>query len=224
MLLIEHSCAHCVPNASAADRNGAHLNGVSRAAIRALRRRTPLCAPSRVRAGSVEGAGGEHEAGRCPRFGPAAGVKTRSVQAVSGRCLHPGLGFRTVGDHPCHDRLEVGSCGHDRGALDDGASRGMRSSQSSDQGPNRVVVHVCHRSRFQACGPSPRRGAPPEPSCARLACASEHLTAGALGAEIQGARCAELRARLRAGASASCCAGAAVGHRRPAARRPRRPV
>jgi hypothetical protein len=164
-------------------------------------------------AGSVERAGGEHEAGRCPRFGPAAGVKRRSVQAVSGRCLDPGLGFPTVGDDPCHDRLEVGPCGHDRGALDDGASRGMGSGQSSDQGPNRVVVHVCHRSPFQACGPSPRRGAPPEPSCARLACASEHLTAGALGAEVQGARRAELRARPRARAGASRCAGAALGNR-----------
>ena len=111
-------------------------------------------------AGSVERAGGEHEAGRCPRFGPAAGVKTRSVQAVSGRCLHPGLGLPTMGDDPCHDRLEVSALGHDRGPLDDGAARGMSSGESSDQGPNRVVVHGSIRRPSRHAVPRPRRAVP----------------------------------------------------------------
>jgi hypothetical protein len=108
-------------------------------------------------AGSVERAGGEHEAGRCPRFGPAAGVKTRSVQAVSGRCLHCRLGFPTVGDDPRHDRLEVSPFGDDRGPLDDGAARVMNSGQSSDQRPNRFVVHACHGSPFPGIRSSPWR-------------------------------------------------------------------
>jgi hypothetical protein len=116
-----------------------------------------------VGAGSVERAGGEHEAGRYARFGPAAGVKTRTVQAASGRRLRHGLGFPAVGDDPCHDRLEVSPCGHHRGPLDDGASRGMSSGQSTDQRPNRVVVHACHRSPFRACAPRPRRNQ----ACAR---------------------------------------------------------
>ena len=94
-------------------------------------------------AGSVESAGGKHEAGRCTWFGPSAGMTTGSVQAVSGRCLHRGLGFPAVGDDPRRDRLESSPCGgDDRGPLDDGAAGGMGSGQSSDQGPNRVVVHA----------------------------------------------------------------------------------
>jgi hypothetical protein len=103
-------------------------------------------------AGSVERAGGEHEARRSPRLGPAADVKTRSVQAVSGRCLHRGLGFRAVGKDPRHDRLGVSTCGHDRGPLDDGPAGGMSSGQASEQRANRVVVHAYHRSPYPGIG------------------------------------------------------------------------
>jgi hypothetical protein len=93
--------------------------------------------------GSVQRAGGKHEARRNPRLGPA-GVKTRTVQAVPGRCLHRGLGFPAVGEDPLHDGLGVGPCGHDRGPLDDGAAGGMSSRQASEQRPNRGVVHAYH--------------------------------------------------------------------------------
>jgi hypothetical protein len=93
--------------------------------------------------GSVERAGGKHEARRNPGLGPAA-VKTRTVQAVPGRCLRHGLAFSAVGEDPRHHRLGVGTCGHDRGALDDGAAGGMSSRQASEQRPNGVVVHAYH--------------------------------------------------------------------------------
>jgi hypothetical protein len=107
-------------------------------------------APCGAGAGSVERAGGEHEARRNPRLGPAARVKTRSVQAVSGRCLYRGLRFAAVGEDPRHDRLGVSPCGHDRGPLDDGAAGGMSAGQASEQRPNRVVVHAYHGSPFFA--------------------------------------------------------------------------
>lgn len=98
---------------------------------------------------SVERAGGQYETGRNPRLGRTAGVKTRSVEPVSGRSLHCDLGFATVGENPRHDRLELRAFGQDRGALDDGAAGVMSSRQAGDQSPNRVVVHVRHRSRSQ---------------------------------------------------------------------------
>ena len=81
--------------------------------------------------GSVERAGGEDEARRGPGRGPAARVKARAVQAVSGRCLYRGLGFPAVGEDPPHDRVRVGTRGHDRGPLDHGATAGVSSGQAS---------------------------------------------------------------------------------------------
>ena len=96
--------------------------------------------------GSVERAGGEHEARRGPWLGPAAGVKARAVQAVAGLCLHGGLGFPAVGEDPRHDRLRVSTRGHDRGPLDHGAAAGVSSGQASEQRPDRVVIHPHHGS------------------------------------------------------------------------------
>jgi hypothetical protein len=91
---------------------------------------------------SVERVRWEYEARRCPRFGPAAGVKQRSVQTASVRCRHRGFGFPTVVDDPRHDRLRVGPRSDDRGPLDDTAAGGMRSGKPSDQRSDRVVVHL----------------------------------------------------------------------------------
>jgi hypothetical protein len=66
------------------------------------------------------------------------------MQALSRGRLHRSLGFPAVGDDPCHDRVGVGTCRHDRGPLDDGAAGGMSSRQASDQRSNRVVVHAYH--------------------------------------------------------------------------------
>jgi hypothetical protein len=99
---------------------------------------------------SVEHAGGEHEAGRCPRRGFTAVMETRSVQAAPRRCLRGGLGCPAVGDDPSHDRLRVSAFGHDRRPLDDGAAGGMSSRQSGDHRPDRFVVHACHRRPFPA--------------------------------------------------------------------------
>jgi hypothetical protein len=110
--------------------------------------------------GSVDRAGGEHEAGRCPRFRPAANVKRRGAQAAPGRASSAGLGFPTVADDPSRDRLGVSAFGHDRRPFDDRAAGGMRSSQSSDQRPNRVVVHVSHRAGLgHGASTSPKRSA-----------------------------------------------------------------
>jgi hypothetical protein len=68
------------------------------------------------------------------------------VQAVSRRCLHRRLGFPAVGEDPRHDRVGIGTCGHDGGPLDDGAAGGMSSGQASEQGSNRFVVHAHHGS------------------------------------------------------------------------------
>ena len=63
-----------------------------------------------------------------------------------------------------------------------------------------------------------------EPARGRPACASEQFTTGALGAQVQRAGRAELRARSRARASAPRVAGASLRDRRPATPRPQRPV
>jgi hypothetical protein len=55
------------------------------------------------------------------------------------------------GRRSSHDRLEFSPCGDDRGPLDDGAARGMGSGQSSDHGPNRIVVHIDTVVPFGAC-------------------------------------------------------------------------
>jgi hypothetical protein len=107
-------------------------------------------------AGSVERAGWEHEAGGRP-FGPAAGVKTRSVQAASRRCLDRGLGLSAMAKDPRHDGVRVRPFGDDRSPLHDGAAGGMTSGQASHQVPNRVVVHLDHR-RPLGVGPQPRGG------------------------------------------------------------------
>jgi hypothetical protein len=96
--------------------------------------------------GSVERAGGEHEPRWKPGLGPA-GVKTRTVQAVPGRCLHRGLGVPAVGEDPRHHGLAVGTCGHDRGALDDRAAGGMSSRQSSEETESRRRPRLPRYSR-----------------------------------------------------------------------------
>ena len=73
-------------------------------------------------------------------------------EAASRRCLHRGLRVPAVGDDPCHDRLGVGTCRHDRGPLDDGAAGGMSSRQASEKRSNPVVVHAHQGS------PRPRLG------------------------------------------------------------------
>ena len=75
-------------------------------------------------------------------------MKTRSVQAVPGRCVQRGFGFPPVGVDPRHDRLGVSTCGDDRGPLDDHAAGGMSSGQPGEQRPNRVVVHAFNGSRY----------------------------------------------------------------------------
>jgi putative NADH-flavin reductase len=54
---------------------------------------------------AYEVAGGEHEAGSCPRRGSTAVMEKRSVQASPWRCLQGGLGSPAVGGDPCDDRL-----------------------------------------------------------------------------------------------------------------------
>ena len=112
-----------------------------------LRRSTP-----RGGVGSVECAGREHEARRSPWLGLAAGVKTRPMEALSGRCLHGSLGLPAVSEYPGDDRLGVSTCGHDRRPLDHGAAGGMSSGEASEQSPNRVVVHAYHGSPYPAIG------------------------------------------------------------------------
>jgi hypothetical protein len=107
-------------------------------------------------AGSVERAGWEHEAGGRP-FGPGAGVKTRSVQAASRRCLDRGLGLSAMAEDPRHDGVRVRPFGDDRSPLHDGAAGGMTSGQVSHQVPNRVVVHLDYR-RPLIVGPQRRGG------------------------------------------------------------------